>query len=141
MPYFIPSTKAAGVSLMTLNKGNATSVTVTETTETLKQTVTPDATYMYYVEGIHVVANNPSGSGVTLYFKVKAYLDDGSEIELSSESVSEGGSFDSWLRWIYDSVTNGKIIKSIKLYAYCSGTPTAGSEPTVQLERVTGIQG
>jgi len=114
---------------------------VTETSETLKQTLTPDLSYIYYLEGVHVVANNPSGSGVTLYFKVKVELDDGSEVELASQSVSEGDSFDSWLRWIYDSVTNQKIIKSIKLYAYCSDTPASGSEPTVQLERVTGLQG
>ena len=114
---------------------------VTETSETLKQSVSPDLNFMYYVEGIHVIANNPSGSGVTLYFKVKAELDNGSEVELASKSVSEGDSFDSWLRWIYDSVTNQKIIKSIKLYAYCSDTPASGSEPTVQLERVTGLQG
>ena len=126
---------------ISINKGNTSSVTVTETSETLKQSVSPDLNFMYYVEGIHVIANNPSGSGVTLYFKVKAELDDGSEVELSSQSVSEGDSFDSWLRWAYDSVTNQKTIKSIKLYAYCSNTPASGSEPTVQLERVTGLQG
>ena len=96
---------------------------------------------MYYVEGIHVIANNPSDSGVTLYFKVKAELSDGNEVELASESVTEGNSFDDWLRWICDTITNGKIIKCIKLYAYCSGTPASGYEPTVQLERVVGIQG
>jgi len=124
----------------TINKGNTSSTTVTETSETLKQSVSP-LNYMYYVDGIHVVANNPSGSGVTLYFKVKAELDDGSEVELASQSVSEGDSFDSWLRWICDSVTNQRVIKSIKLYAYCSDTPASGYEPTVQLERVTGLQG
>jgi len=139
MPYIIPAPKGK-ITLTILNKGNTSSVTVTETSETLKQSVSPDNLYMTYVEGIHVVANNPSGSGVTLYFSVKALLDDGSEVELKSESISEGSNFDSWLRWIYDSITNGKIIKEIRLYAYCSATPAAGSEPTVQLERVTGLQ-
>jgi len=124
-----------------LNKGNASSVTVTETSETLKQSVTPDLNFMYYVDGVHVVANNPAGSGATLYFKVKAELSTGSEIELSSETVAEGNSFDSWLRWPYDSITNEGVVKSIKLYAYCSAAPASGYEPTVQLERVTGLQG
>ena len=127
--------------IVCVSKG-LTAVTVTETTSTLKQTLAPDSGYygFSYVEGIHITANNPSGSGVTLYFQTKAYLDDGTEVALHTEqSVVEGGSFDDWLRWFYDSIPNGKMVREIRLYAYCSATPASGYEPTVNIEKVTGM--
>jgi hypothetical protein len=120
-----------------------TAVTVTETSVTLKQSVAPDSGFygFAYIEGIRVTASNPTGSGVTLYFQVKALLDDGTEVNLSDvKSVAEGGSFDDWLRWIYDSVGNGRTIREVRLYAYCSATPATGYEPTVNLAKVTGVQ-
>ncbi len=124
-----------------MNIDGPSASTVTETTETQKAEVTPSSGSMIYVEGIHVQANNPSGSGVTLTFSVKAVLDDSSEVVLSSQNVTEGSSFDDWLRWIYDSIPSGRIVKTIRLYAYCSGTPSTGNEPTVQLVKITGLQG
>jgi hypothetical protein len=120
-----------------------TAVTVTETSPTLKQSVAPDSGFygFAYIEGIRVTASNPTGSLVTLYFQVKALLDDGTEVSLSDvKSVAEGGSFDDWLRWIYDSVDNGRTIREVRLYAYCSATPATGYEPTVNLAKVTGVQ-
>jgi hypothetical protein len=120
-----------------------TAVTVTETSLALKQSIAPDTGFygFAYVEGVRVTASNPTGSGVTLYFQVKALLDDGTEADLSDvKSVAEGGSFDDWLRWIYDAVGNGRTIREIRLYAYCSATPAAGYEPTVNLAKVTGVQ-
>jgi len=137
-PVTVPVTvRIAGV----LNKG-LPAVKVTETVETLKQEVYPDNNYeyLYYIEGIHFVANNPLTSLVTLYYKITALLDDGTETILTYGSLLTGESFDDWLRWIYDAVPNQRQIKSIRLYAYCSGIPARNSEPTVQLERVTGLQ-
>ena len=58
----------------TLNKGFNTPVTVTETVLTLKQEITPDNDFISWIKSIHVVANNPTGSGCTLYFMLKALL-------------------------------------------------------------------
>ncbi len=140
--YATPSgEKLLGSNIVSMNI-SGTSSTVTETTETLKSEISPDVgSDILYVEGIHIQANNPSGSGVTLTFSIKAVLDDASEISIVSQNVSEGGSFDDWLRWIYDSIPSGKKIRSIRLYAYCSATPTSGYEPTVQIVKVTGLQG
>ena len=126
--------------LVSLNKGYNTEVTVTETTITLKQEVTPDANYLTYVEGIHVIANNPSGSGCTLYFELRALTEDGTEYVLETGTVSEGSSFDDWLRWIYDAIENGKKVTAIRLYASVDTSPASGYEPTIKLMDVTGIQ-
>ena len=127
------------VDVSVLNKGNESSVTVTETSETLKQTVSPDYDFIEYLEGVHVVANNPSGSGCTLTFRIKAQTVEG-VVTISTQTVNEGESFDSWLRWSVDAIINNSKIKEIRLYAYCSAAPASGYEPTVQLERVTGVQ-
>ena len=128
--------------LEAINKGLSDS-TVTETSESLKQELSPDSghSWLAYVEGVHIVANNPGGSGCTLYIQVRALLDDDSEVSLSDWlSVGEGSSLDDWLRWIYDAVPNGRTIKAIRLYAYCSATPASGSEPTVRIDKVVGLQ-
>ena len=133
----------------TLNKGNTTQTKVTETVSTLKQSVEPDYQNILSVDLIHVVANNPAGSGCTLYFMLKVLLDDESEANLldSFESVAEGESFDDcWVNLanpngsIQNKVPSGKRIKEVRLYAYCSSAPAANYEPTVQLERVMGVQ-
>lgn len=132
----------AEVVIRAINKGGA-EVKVTEVEPTLKQEVTPDTDFKYllYVEGIHVVVNNPSGSGVDVYFQVRALLDDESEVNLTDWiTVGEGSKFDDWLRWIYDAIPSGRIIKTIRIYVYCSSTPSSGYEPVVQIERVTGLQ-
>ncbi|RLI77561.1 hypothetical protein DRP04_11195 [Archaeoglobales archaeon] len=135
-------TNAALPCIFNLNKGSDTAATVTETTETLKQEITADKNYIYLVESIHVLATNPTGSGATLYFTLKALLDDGSEVNLLSaaESVAEGGSFDDTLINVMDAIPNDAKISAIRLYAYCDLAPVAGYEPTVQLEKVTGVQ-
>jgi hypothetical protein len=126
----------------TLNKGNASSVQVTETALTQKQEVTPDNDFIGWVNRIHVQANNPSGSGCTLYFMLRAVKSDDTEDDLldSEESVAEGESFDDWLIDVMDAVTTNEKVKAIRLYAYCSQAPNAGNEPTVQLEKVVGVQ-
>jgi len=127
----------------TLNKGNTTSAQVTETSLTLKQEVTPDNDFIGYVERIHVVATNPAGSGATLYFMLKALLSDGTtEVDLldAEESVAEGASFDDWLIDVMDAIPSNEKISAIRLYAYCDLAPAVGYEPTVQLERVVGVQ-
>lgn len=125
-----------------VNKGGS-GVTVTETSETLKQEVTPDPDYRYftYVEGIRIVADNPSGSGCTMYLQPRALLDDDTEVNLSDWiEVSEGSSLDDWLRWIYDAVGGGRTVKAIRLYAYCSAAPASGNEPIVRIDKVVGLQ-
>jgi hypothetical protein len=118
-------------------------VAVTETTATLKQSVAPDFGFygFAYIEGVRITASNPAGSGVTLYFQVRALLDDGTEVNLSDwVSVAAGASFDDWLRWVYDAVGNGRAIREVRLYAYVSATPATGYEPTVSIAKVTGLQ-
>jgi len=128
---------------MVKNAGIATSTTVTETVETLKQSVGPDTGFSYfvYIEGVHLLASNPTGSGATLSMIPRALLDDGTEVDLSDAvTVAEGASFDDWLRWVKGRVTGGRTISEVRLYASVDVAPAAGYEPTVQLERVTGIQ-
>lgn len=126
----------------TLNKGNGTAAQVTETTPTLKQSVTPDNDFISLISTIHVVANNPDGSGVTLYFMLRAVTSDDSEVDLldAEEEVAEGKSFDDRLLFVMEKIPSNEKIKGVRLYAYCSATPAEGYEPTVQLERVTGVQ-
>ena len=54
-------------------------------------------------------------------------------------SVTEGGAFDDWLRFIYDAIPHGRTIRAIRLYAYCSVTPSTGYEPVVNIEKVCGL--
>lgn len=127
----------------TLNKGFTTAATVTETSLTLKQEVLPDNDFISLVDSIHVVANNPSGSGATLYFMLRALLTDGTtEVDLLSaeEGVAEGGSFDDYLVDIMDDIPSNDKIKAVRLYAYCSVAPASEYEPTVQIVKVTGVQ-
>jgi len=126
----------------TLNKGFTTSATVTETALTMKQEVTPDNDFISLIESIHVIANNPSGSGVTLYFMLRAVISDDSEVDLldAEESVAEGESFDDVLIDVMEAIPTNEKIKAVRLYAYCSAAPNSGYEPTVQLEKVTGVQ-
>jgi len=126
-----------------LNKGNASSVTVTETTLTQKQEVLPDNDFIGWIDAIHVVASNPAGSGATLYFMLRAVLSDGAtEVDLldAEESVAEGASFDDWLVDVMDAIPSNEKISAIRLYAYCSAAPAANYEPTIQLEKVVGVQ-
>ena len=125
----------------TLNKGNDTSVTVTETALTLKQIVKPDNDFISLIQSIHVVASNPSGSGCSLFFMLRVLLEDDTEVDLldAEEEVAEGSSFDDWLILI-DSIPSNRKIKEVRLYARCSTTPASGYEPTVQLEKVVGVQ-
>lgn len=125
-----------------LNRGNASGVNVTETALTEKQDIQPNNDFIGYIERINVVCNNPSGSGCTLYFILRALLDDDSETDLldAEESVSEGNSFDDWLIDVMENITSNHRVKEVRLYAYCSTTPAGGSEPTVQLKRVLGVQ-
>lgn len=123
------------------NKG-LTAVTVTETTATLKQTLTPDSGYFGfpYIEGINIVATNPINSGVTLYLQVRVLLDNNTEVALHDwEMLEPGYTLDDWLRWIYDIIPHARAIKEIRLYAYCSSTPATGYEPKVNVNKVTGV--
>ena len=117
-------------------------VTVTETVLTLKQELVPDEGFygFAYVEGIRVRAENPTGSGVNLFFVIKVLLDDGSEVGLHDEVlVGEGNVFDDCLRWIYDAIPHGRMIRAVRLYAYCSGLPASGYEPSINIEKVVGV--
>ena len=129
-------------TIKALNKGNDTAAQVTETELTLKQSVAPDNSngYLVHVDGIHVSVNNPSGSGANLHIEVRAYLDDGTEDTIYTNDYAENTSDDFWQHNIYSQITNGKAIKEIRLYANVDTAPASGSEPTVQLVKVTGVQ-
>jgi len=127
------------ITQFSLNRGFDEPVSVTSTDYSLIHEVKPDAGAIVYIEGVHIVAENPSGSGVTLSFGVRAFLDDGNESTLAVKEVEEGSKFDDWLRWLYDGVPNGRMIRSIRLYAKISGTTS--NYPTIRLAKVSGIQG
>jgi len=125
--------------LIVINKGD-TQQTVTETSPTLKGEVCADYHYIIFPDAVHVVANNPGASYVNLTFEIKALLDDGSEVSIATETLVNGTTWDDWLIHFLDKIPNGRKVVCIRLYANVSGTPTAGAEPTVQLERVIGLQ-
>jgi len=125
--------------LVIINKGDS-QYTVTETSPTLKGEVCADNKYIVFPDAVHVIADNPSGSGVNLTFEVSAVLDDGSETVIATQTITDGTVWDDWLIHFLDKIPNGRKIKCIRLYANVSGTPASGSEPTVQLERVIGVQ-
>jgi len=130
------------VRFITINKGG-TSQTVNETSSTLKQTISADSGYSYlnYIEGVKFTGDNPTGSSVTLYLQIRALQDDDSEVNLTEWiSIPEGESYSDTLRWLYDVIGNGRTIKAIRLYAYCSGTPVSGYEPSVKIDKVSGLQ-
>jgi len=87
--------------------------------------------YFSYIEGISIRATNPSGSGVTLTVRVVAIYEDYTEDEIVSIDVSEGETFDDWLRWMYDAFSHKKKIKAVEVRCSCSDTPASGYEPSV----------
>jgi len=136
-----PSRIVKNLRVACISRG-LSAVRVTETIETLKQELIPDTEFYWltYIEGIRIVANNPPGSGATLYFRVRALLDNGTEADLSDViSVTAGSSFDDTLRFVYDAVPHGRTIRAIRLYAWVSAAVPAGSEPTVNIAHVTGL--
>lgn len=124
---------------LSLNKGFDELVDVTTTDYSLIHEVKPDTGSIVYIEGVHIVAENPSGSGVTLSFEVRALLDDGSEASIPPVDVAEGSKFDDWLRWFYDAIPNGRVVTAVRLYAKISA-PTS-TYPSIRLARVVGVQG
>ena len=73
---------------------------------------------------------------------LRAGLSDDSEVDLldTEESLAEGKSFDDWLVYVMEAIPTNEKIKAVRLYAYCSVAPATGYEPSVQLERVVGVQ-
>ena len=116
---------------------------VTETTSTLKDEVKPlEPKNVLYPFVIKVRAENPTGSGATLYYQVRLAFHDGSEEPLEPErSVAEGSSEErTYLSSdIALSFRDGLGLIAARLYAYCSAAPAEGYEPTVALSSVRGV--
>lgn len=134
--------RPAVAMIYNLNKGYTSPLEVTSTKPILAFKVSSDLQYIAYIEGIHMIATNPSGSGVKLYFRPVVYtVPDEKEHELTDWFVLlEGQDFDDWLRWINDAIPNGVQVKEVRLYAFVDKEPSPDFIPKVLLRRVTGIQ-
>jgi len=120
-----------------------TAKTVTETTLTLKDECVPSGNKrVLYPLSIVIDASNPTGSGVTLYVEVRLLHSDGTETLVDSFSVAEGTTptKDYTSEVIAKALAEGVSVTGIRLYAYCSATPTTGYEPTVTLTSVKAFQ-
>jgi len=122
---------------------SGTAKTVTETTETLKDSATPVSPKNVFMPmSIYVTTTNPSGSTVTLVVSIRLAFSDGTETTLESFTVLEGTN----ITKEYDTHTIAKKLKDgisvtgVRLYAYVSATPVAGYEPSVELTRVSAFQ-
>jgi len=133
-----PLTFEAGVHDLIVNRGATAESPVTSTTETVIHQVTKKRNYIYYIETIHVIAKNPTGSGTTLHFKVRLVFHDNTYKDIFIYDLAEGQEFNDWLHYIMEHVDDGKLINSVQLLAYVDVTPPTGYEPVVQLERVVG---
>jgi hypothetical protein len=119
-----------------------TSKTVTETTLTLKDEVGPLANRVSLLPMVvKYSANNPTGSGATLYVTLRAVYTDGTTTDIDSRSLAAGTSADVAITGevLYDLLSDGKILQKIQLLAYCSTTPAVGYEPSVTLSKVAGV--
>ena len=119
-----------------------TSKTVTETTVTVKDEVGPLANRVSLLPMvIKYSANNPTGSGATLYVTLRAVYTDGTTTDIDSRSLAAGTSVDVAITGeaLYDLLSDGKILQKIQLLAYCSVAPAVGSEPSVTLSKVAGV--
>jgi hypothetical protein len=119
-----------------------TSKTVTETTLTLKDEVGPLANRVSLLPMVvKYSANNPTGSGATLYVTLRAVYTDGTTTDVDSRSLAAGTSVDVAITGeaLYDLLADGKILQKIQLLAYCSVAPAVGAEPTVTLSKVAGV--
>jgi hypothetical protein len=116
--------------------------TVTETTATVKDEVGPLANRVSLLPMVvKYSANNPTGSGATLYVTLRAVYTDGTTTDIDSRSLAAGTSVDVAITGeaLYDLLSDGKILQKIQLLAYCSTTPATGYEPSITLTKVAGI--
>jgi len=118
-----------------------TAATVTETTATLKDSCAPEAPRRCLEpKAIGYYWSNPTGSAVSLTVEVRYFLDDGTEATVHSDTKAEGTSGTQWLTITeLADIPNGRFVREVRLYAYCTATPTTGYEPSVYLE-FRGIQ-
>jgi len=122
---------------------SGTAKTVTETTMTLKDSVSSTSPKnVLYPLYIYVSADNPAGSTVTLVVTIRLVFSDGTERDLDSFTVIEGqtASYDYSSHTIAQKFKDGVGVTGVRLYAYVSATPVTGYEPTVKIERVVGFQ-
>mgnify|MGYP003876007641 CR=1 FL=1 len=110
------------------------SKTVTETSWTIKDYKYTDDPYLSMIPTrVYVDYDNPSGSTVTLYFRVRITYWDLTESITNTVTVTEGNS--GTYIWEADDLSAymnaGKSVKRVAVEAYVSATPAAGYEPTV----------
>jgi len=133
---------AAGISIVGRSY-SGTPTTVTETTEVLKEEIGPSGNKSILdPRRLLVSATNPTGSGVSLNIIIRVLYHDGTEADLDSITVAEGGSVsNTYLESDFSTViAEAKAITAIRIYAYCSATPAAGSEPSYQVTEFRAYQ-
>lgn len=91
-----------------------------------------------WLNPVHVEANNPSGSGVTLYFSVAAIYSELGERTVGQVSVAEGSTAKRNIRVPGDSLNDGEEdeLIGVRVYAWVSGTPATA--PTIDVVTVSG---
>jgi len=122
---------------------SGTAKIVTETTMTLKDSALPTSPKnVLFPQNVYVTADNPTGSGVTLYVSVRLAHSDDTETTIENFTVPAGGTAYKDYSPVYlaPRYKDGVSIVGVRLYAYVSATPPAGYEPAVTLTRVTGFQ-
>ncbi len=92
-----------------------------------------------YVEGVHITASNPVGSGTSLHLRPVIVHSLGRTPLSDYVTVPEGQAFDDWLRFLLDSVPDDAQVNGVELEAYVGLAPPTGNEPQVQLQ-VVGVR-
>jgi len=132
----------AGISIVGRSY-TGTLTAVTETANTLKEEIGPSGNKSILdPRRLLLSASNPTGSLVTLYITIRVLYHDGTEADLDSITVAEGGSVsNTYLESDFSTViAEAKAITAIRIYAYCSATPAAGYEPSYQITEFRAYQ-
>ena len=131
---------------------------IASTTDSPVVVIFPDAPHEYFLTLLLMKfwISNPSGSGVTAYWRLVARLDDGSDVTIIEGSVPEGQTReytidehdvilpDGTRRRLYDigflGIPSGRAIKQYEFRGRCSATPPVGYYPLIRVRDVNAIQ-
>ncbi len=112
-------------------------VTVTNTSPLIVASIAVEG--LLYIEGVHLLAENPPGSGTPLNIRVVVLHSEGSTLLTNTLVIDEGVSFDDWLRFILDDVPDGVELRGVAVEAWVNDAPPQGLEPQVTIG-LTGVR-
>jgi len=127
---------------------------IATTSESLVMAIYPDSPHEFFLTLLimYFEVSNPSGSGVTAYWKLKARLDDDTEVTILDYSVPEGYTRtyqldeheitlpDGTTDRIHWPIPSGRTIKQFRFYGYCSATPPIEYRPSIWVRVMNAIQ-